>query len=1008
MEEKVYKGFKNILVLIIPFVMVGCFSSCVDGRKMPDKYEIFCGAEQITVDGKKLIADNDSSFLIGGANHRTEKVSRTGNYSLLTNKKAKFTFATTIPIAGPDYYFKVSVWRKASNSDANLVVSSSRTKDFYKKTSDAVEKDENGWEKLQLEFYLPPNIKAQEIKVNIWNSGDEDAYFDDLSVIALKKKEFPQFEGEKLYLEIDTSKYIKLQQIRRRAFDAGLLQSTNDDWVKGFIFSNNKTIKSKLRLKGDWLDHQNGEKWSFRLKLKGDNSWKRMKVFSVQSPMARMGISEWFLHQIYMKEGVLTTRYDFIPFNFKGRNLGIYAYEEHFVKQLLESQDRREGPIIRFLEDAMWDTRVFNEEGERNYKNTPYFEAAAIKPFSPSKIIEDSIKLLQFEIAQNLMCQFKSRTALTSEVFNIDMLARFYALSDVFYARHSLIWHNLRFYYNPVLCKLEPIAFDCFSDIGLGEMSGRKIWGNINNHSRYSTRDEYLMLRELFNDTLFVDRYIECLTMYSNKEYLNEVSSLFMREAMYRDSLLAKEYIDYAFDTTEFFINAEHIRDELSSFKHNLKLRKKKNHIWENISIVNHKYDTVLDDSFLKNLVHCYRESFDNDSIRYIVKNFFPKDIIILGFGKNNNNIDNFIVPYRKISSFNSNQDKMMLTTTAAELNYLFLTRDGGDEIISVEIFQWQEPKNKPSPLQELINDYPFKLISDLYVIEENDILFNQGQLKISDPLIIPRGYVVKINGNTKLDLVDSSMIISFSPVEIKGDSENPVVISSPDFSAMGFTILQADRRSVVNNVVFENLNTLNYKGWTLTGAVNFYESNVDITNTVFYRNQCEDALNIIRSEFSLTESKFDFTFGDAFDSDFSNGIVDNTLFTNIGNDAIDFSGSLITITDTRIIGAVDKGISGGENSKLLVDNIYISKSNIGLASKDLSEVIVSNSLVEDCNYGLVLLQKKPEFGPSTMKLVNTKLDNLKYPFLIELNSTAIVDNDTIKGIEENLGERFY
>jgi hypothetical protein len=42
------------------------------------------------------------------------------------------------------------------------------------------------------------------------------------------------------------------------------------------------------------------------------------------------------------------------------------------------------------------------------------------------------------------------------------------------------------------------------------------------------------------------------------------------------------------------------------------------------------------------------------------------------------------------------------------------------------------------------------------------------------------------------------------------------------------------------------------------------------------------------------------------------------------------------------------------------------------------------------------------------MKLVNTKLDNLKYPFLIELNSTAIVDNDTIKGIEENLGERFY
>jgi len=73
-----------------------------------------------------------------------------------------------------------------------------------------------------------------------------------------------------------------------------------------------------------------------------------------------------------------------------------------------------------------------------------------------------------------------------------------------------------------------------------------------------------------------------------------------------------------------------------------------------------------------------------------------------------------------------------------------------------------------------------------------------------------------------------------------------------------------------------------------------------------------------------------------------------------------------------------------------------------------MSVVDVENSTLDLCNYGIVLLQKKPEFGPATMKLVNTKLDNLKYPFLIELNSTAIVDNDTIKGIEENLGERFY
>jgi len=84
--------------------------------------------------------------------------------------------------------------------------------------------------------------------------------------------------------------------------------------------------------------------------------------------------------------------------------------------------------------------------------------------------------------------------------------------------------------------------------------------------------------------------------------------------------------------------------------------------------------------------------------------------------------------------------------------------------------------------------------------------------------------------------------------------------------------------------------------GWTLTGAVNFYESDVEITNTTFYRNQCEDALNIIRSDFILKNSIFDYIYSDAFDSDFSTGKVIDTKFTNTGNDAIDFSGSQILI----------------------------------------------------------------------------------------------------------------
>ena len=1005
-KAKIEKLVSGLLLAFLALTTM--LTSCVDKKNYPDKYHIICSAEKSSPDGKKLIAENDSSFLISGANHRTKEFSRTGEYSVATGLKTRFSFGVALPNIGPDYYFVVSIWRKSKAPIAKLVVSTSKTKQFYRMTSEAVETDSAGWEKLMLEFYLPPNVERQEIKINVWNNGEEDAYFDDLEIYVSRKREFPSYNENYLHIELDTSEYLNLQKVRKRAFNVGLLQTTDDDWVKGFVFSENKAMKAKLRLKGDWLDHQHGDKWSFRIKLRDDNTWKRMKVFSVQSPMSRMGVSEWFLHKVYQSEGILTTRYGFVPLSFKGSNLGFYAWEEHFTKQLLESQQRREGPILRFLEDAMWDTRTFNEEGKRNYKKTPHFAAAAIKAFSPSKLVEDSLKMKQFEIAQNLMFQYKERLAPASTIFNIDMLARFFAMTDVFFARHSLIWHNQRFYYNPALCKLEPIAFDCFSDIGLGEMAGRKIWGNLNTHSKGVTGDEYLMLRELFNDTALVNKYIYYLEKYSNKNYLDSVARLFFSEAMVYDSLMKLEFPNYNFDTCQLYGNARNVRDELNIFKENFEKRKKENINWVNRSIEKPVLDTVLDDSFLNNLVHCYQQTTGTDSLVFKIKNFFPQEIVILGFGNGQKIIDRFLVPSPEISAYGSANDNISVVVENMEANYVFFTRKGGDKIISTEIFKWPEPSNSPSPLQELVNKNPLDNHKHLFEIDNRNIVFKKGIQEIEQPLIIPEGYEVIFNPGTKLNITNGALFLSYSPVFMKGTNENPITITSSDFTANGFTILQADGRSEIDNVIFENLNTLDYKGWTLTGAVNFYESDVKITNTKFYRNQCEDALNIIRSKFTIRDSNFDFIFADAFDSDFSHGLVLGTVFTNIGNDAIDFSGSDILIDNTQIYDVQDKGISGGEDSRLRVSNCIIERANIGIASKDLSTVIVESSKVEDCSYGIVLLQKKPEYGPAKMILKNVEFSNSKTKFLIEEGSVVVENGKEIKGKEKNVAELFY
>ncbi len=767
-------------------------------------------------------------------------------------------------------------------------------------------------------------------------------------------------------------------------------------------------MKTKLRLKGDWLDHLYGDKWSFRLKLRKENTWKRLKVFSNQNPVARHGVDEWYFHKVLLHENILTTRYGFVPVYLNNKNLGLYGWEEHFTKQLIESQDKREGPIIRFFENVYWDKIRAKKAGLENVE-LPFFQAAIIKPFRQSKIIEDTAMFNQFRIAQNLLLQYKQRTKPASEIFNVDALARFYALCDVYQAYHSLVWHNQRFYYNPVLCKLEPIGFDSYTETGFFDWINRTIYGDIRYDAVHTLGDEYLMMRELFNDFRFLNKYVEYLEEYSSAAFIDSMVQRYEQEAMYDDSLIRMEFPDLKFSTERLSENAINIRNELSDFKRKVNDRERKNLKWKNESKTGREYTKGLAGYYAGNLVVAYKQQKQGDSVLIRVVNYFPDPVLLLGTGKNNRKIRQFLHPEPRMEGYDGTAgDSYEFRVADNYANYLFFLAGMNDETVTAEILPWPEPDGQETPLQELLSKINLAVNPAIDHITDKNIYLKKGQITINSPFIIPEGYTVHFNAGTTIDLTDSAMFISYSPVIMQGSKEKPVVITSSDFTGNGFTVLQADKWSKLENVVFQNLNTLDYKGWTLTGAVTFYESNVDMTNVRFYRNQCEDALNTIRSDFSVDNCSFEYTYSDAFDSDFCTGKLTNTTFTNIGNDAIDFSGSKINIGYCSMKDVNDKGVSGGEDSHLTVDHVEIVRANIGIASKDLSGVRVDNSQIKDCNYGLVLLQKKPEYGPATMTLNKTQITNPKTRMLIETGSSVTFNGKVIKGTKEKLADIFY
>ena len=98
-----------------------------------------------------------------------------------------------------------------------------------------------------------------------------------------------------LKIDLKFKEFEKLRNDRTYALSKGKIQSKNLSWANAKVSTKNKEVKSKIRLKGDFLDHIATDKWSLRVNLKKDNLFG-MKKFSLQAPFTRDFQTEPLIH----------------------------------------------------------------------------------------------------------------------------------------------------------------------------------------------------------------------------------------------------------------------------------------------------------------------------------------------------------------------------------------------------------------------------------------------------------------------------------------------------------------------------------------------------------------------------------------------------------------------------------------------------------------------------------------------------------------------------------------
>ncbi len=790
-------------------------------------------------------------------------------------------------------------------------------------------------------------------------------------------------------IDIPFLKYQELEYERKLGLERGTMHGIPSKWISVNIRYKDQTIPAKIRLKGGTADqHLEGEKWSFRVKITGDQTLFGMKEFAAMSPMRRNLLGEWFMRKICGKEGIIERKYEFVEITINGNSKGIYVLDERYDHIMLERNKRREGPVFKI--DI---TPIFVEKpGLNPSERDEYYYTLDWTAFDQDKLFskDDSWKKLILK-AKDLLERFRAGLLSTHEVFDIEKLARWMALGDVMGAWHGFSLDNMRFYYNPVTSKFEPVPDDNFNEHSLNYAAPFRLF-RLND-----TYNKGKFHRQLFSDLSFTEKYLNELGRVSQDAYLDGRFAEFKEEIKRNSYILVGDFPLYNFllDSKSYiYKNANSLREILNPYKGvqayfegrtrsgiTLKIANNKSIPMEILYVSTGKDEKlkpkknkkiILDGIYNVSPVKYYKYEFENPS----TETFEPEELHA------------YSLVYRVLGT-------SPIRTT---------------EIFSFPAFDETKQVNDLHRRKANFNEFSFLT----YNPKKKEITFKKGSHKINKDLIIPGGHTLIAYADTKIDLVNSAMILSYSPVFFSGLENHPVSVVSSDKTGQGITVLNAKRPSSFKYAFFKNLSCPKRKDWELTGAVNFYESPVHIFNSHFESNLAgDDYINLIRSEFAIDGLSMMDTLADALDIDFGKGVIRNSQFTRCGlkdsnGDCLDVSGTAMEAENININGSGDKGFSIGEDSSITITKSKVINARIAVAGKDKSMIDIAGMTIENSQIGLAIYQKKREFGPATIKAQDLSVIKVGKLYLIEEGSTLVIDGKKMASNSKDLKKILY
>ncbi len=147
--------------------------------ELTKKWELFYDNEQVNIDKKYAIINNDTVAGLNLTAPTTEKAF-SGSHSIKLTKNKNYAFTHIIKKANKGDKIEVSVWM---HGELGTIVINEFTKGgFYHKCSTGYNETNDGWRMLKTEFFVPENITDTELRIYTLFSSSDSSYFDDFKI----------------------------------------------------------------------------------------------------------------------------------------------------------------------------------------------------------------------------------------------------------------------------------------------------------------------------------------------------------------------------------------------------------------------------------------------------------------------------------------------------------------------------------------------------------------------------------------------------------------------------------------------------------------------------------------------------------------------------------------------------------------------------------------------------------------------------------------------------------